>query len=230
MSGIIVVVLDPHLTPIVMKNLVTPFLLLFSVGSLYAQDAPVSYKNDIGFNTTFVLQGLINSDQTPFSLMYKRYKAENKAWRLGVDTYVNINKTDSKTSTSNFTDYSSGYVGLVGGMEVQRKIDKRWVWYYGGDFLPYYSFNNQDNFSNGELFYETQYDEFGLGFRPFLGIRFDISPRLYVSAEANVLLSYARWKNYSSFAISPDPSTDTEGTRFIFSANPASGLYLYYKF
>ena len=143
MSGIIVVVLFPHLTPIVMKNLITPFLLLFSVDYLHAQDAPVSYQNDIGFNTTFVLQGLFNSDQTPFSLMYKKYKAEKKAWRLGVDTYMNINKTDTKTSTSNFTDFSSGYVGLVVGLELQKQIDKRWVWYYGGDFLPYYSFNNQ---------------------------------------------------------------------------------------
>jgi hypothetical protein len=218
------------LNPIVMKNFIGPFLLLLFVHCLQAQDVPVSYQNDIGFNTTFALQGVFNSNQTPFSLMYKRYKAEKKALRLGMDTYVNINKTDSKTSTSSFTDYSSGYVGMVAGMELQNQIDKRWVWYYGGDFVPFFSFTNQYSFSNGELFWEEQYKEFGLGLRPFLGIRFDISPRLYLSAEANVLLSYARTKSYASNVNDPIPSRDIEGAHIVFTASPASGLFLYYRF
>jgi hypothetical protein len=215
-----------------MKNLITPFILLLCVSCLQAQDdqSPASYKNDIGFNTTFALQGVFDAGQTPFSLMYKRYKAENKAWRFGMDTYVNLNKTNSKSSQSNFSDNSSGYLGLVAGMEIQKKIDKRWVWYYGGDFVPYYTFNDQNQFSNGELFWENEYKEFGLGFRPFLGIRFDISPRLYLLAEANIILSYSRVKNYSANVNEPIPYTDTEGTRFIFTANPASGLFLYYRF
>jgi hypothetical protein len=219
-----------HTNPIVMKNFIGPFLLLRSVHCLHAQDVPVSYQNDIGFNTTFALQGVFNSNQTPFSLMYKSYNGEKKAVRLGFDTYVNINKTDSKTSTSSFTDYSSGYVGLVAGMEFQNKIDKRWVWYYGGDFVPFYSFSNQDSYSNGELSWEELYKEFGLGLRPFLGIRFDISPRLYLSAEANVLLSYARTKSFASNVNDPIPFRDTEGAHLVFTANPASGLFLYYRF
>jgi len=215
-----------------MKTLIAPFFFLFFVSYLQAQDSPVppTYKNDIGFNTTFALQGVFNSGETPFSLMYKRYKTENKAWRLGMDTYVNITKTDSKSSTSSFMDISSGYIGLVAGMEKQNRIDKRWVWYYGGDFVPYYSFNDQNQFANGELLYEYEYKELGLGFRPFLGIRFDISPRLYLSAEANILLSYARVQNYSKNVNEPLPFNDTKGMRFVFSANPATGLFLYYRF
>src|ERR1043165_8839194 len=110
-----------------MKKLFTPFLLLLLLPICYlqAQDAPVTYQHDIGFNTTFVLQGVFNAGQTPFSLMYKRYRAENKAWRFGFDGYMNISKVDSKTSTSNFTDNSSGYLGVVVGMESQKPIDKR---------------------------------------------------------------------------------------------------------
>ena len=213
-----------------MKNFISPFLLLLSVHGLHAQDAPVSFQNDIGFNTTFALQGVFNSNQTPFSLIYKRYSAEKKALRLGVDTYVNINKTDSKTSTSTFDDFSYGYVGLVVGMEFQKQIDKRWVWYYGGDFVPYYSFDVRDSFSNGELFREEENKAFGLGFRPFLGIRFDLSSRLYLSAEANLLLSYGRKKNYVSFVGNSVPLTDTEASSFVLSANPATGLFLFYRF
>ena len=215
-----------------MKNLITPLLFLLFVNYLQAQDYPahVTYKNDIGFNTTFALQGVFNASQTPFSLMYKRYTTERKALRLGLDTYVNINKTDSKTSTSSFMEGSADYVGLVVGLERQHQIDKRWVWYYGGDLVPYYSFNHQQQYSNGELYWESEYKEFGLGFRPFLGIRFDISPRLYVSAEANVMLSYARDKNYSSNVNDPVPYYDTKGSRYNFSANPASGLFLFYRF
>ena len=215
-----------------MKILITPFLLLLFVSYLQAQDAPVpaSYKNDIGFNTTFALQGVVDAGQTPFSLMYKKYRTQDIAWRLGIDTYVSISNTDSKTSTSSFVENSAGYVGTVIGMERQNKIDKRWVWYYGGDVVPYFSFNVQDNFINGELTYESEYKEFGLGLRPFLGIRFDISPRLYLSAEANILLSYARVKNYGANINDPVPFNDTEGSRLNFSANPASGLFLYYRF
>ena len=213
-----------------MKNLITPFSFVLFINCLQAQDTPVSYQNDIGFNTTFALQGVFNSGQTPFSLMYKKYKSENKAWRLGFDTFLNINKTDSKTSSSNFSDNSSGYVGLVAGMESQKPIDKRWTWFYGADFVPYYSFTNVNTYSNGELQWEDDRKEFGLGFRPFLGIRFNISPRLYLSAEANILVSYARTKNYSAFVTNPTPYNDTEGTHFVFTASPASGLFLYYRF
>ena len=115
-------------------------------------------------------------------------------------------------------------------METQKRIDKRWVWYYGGDFVPYYTFVRQNNYSNGELFWENEFNEFGLGFRPFLGIRFDISPRLYLSAEANIILSYVRTKNYMAYVDDALPTTDTEGTHFVFSANPATGLFLYYRF
>ena len=215
-----------------MKLLITPFPFFLFVTYLQAQEAPVpaTYKNDIGFNTTFALQGILTSGETPFSLMYKRYKTETRAWRLGMDTYVNINKTDSETSTSNFIDSSSGYIGIVAGMEHQNRIDKRWVWYFGGDFVPYYSFIDQNQFSNGELLWVNENREFGLGLRPFLGIRFDIGPRLYLSAEANIILSYARVKNYSSNVNELIPYNDTKGTRFVFSANPASGLFLYYRF
>lgn len=213
-----------------MKYLITPFLLLFSVCYLHAQDAPVSYQNDIGFNTTFVFQGIFQSDQTPFSLLYKRYRAEHKAWRFGVDTYLNLNKTDSKTSTSSFDDFSSANISMVAGMELQKQIDKRWIWYYGGDFVPYYTFSNRDSYLNGELFMEEEYRSFGLGFRPFLGIRFDLSPRLYLSAEANITLSYGRRKNYRSYVGDPVPNTDTEASNFTLAANPATGLFLFYRF
>jgi hypothetical protein len=213
-----------------MKILVTPLLLLFSVYYLHAQDVPVSYKNDIGFNTTFVFQGIFQSDQTPFSLMYKKYKAEHKAWRFGFDTYFNINKTDTKTSTSTFDDYSSGNFAAVAGLELQKQIDKRWVWYYGGDFVPYITFSNRDSYLDGELFMEEDFNGFGLGFRPFLGIRFDLSPRLYLSAEANITLSYGRRTNYRSFTGNPTPLTDTETSTFTVSASPATGLFLFYRF
>ena len=212
-----------------MKYLFTPFLFLLTFHCLQAQDSLVTYKNDIGFNTTFALQSFISS-RTPFSLMYKKYIAERKAWRLGVDTRVYINKTDSKTSTSTFSDYSPAYLGLVIGMEKQHQLDKRWVWFYGGDFVPYYSFTNTDSFANGELYWEEETKEFGLGMRPFLGIRFDINARLYLSAEANILLSYARTKNFASNVNDPVPTRDIEGATFIVTASPASGLFLYYRF
>lgn len=194
-----------------------------------AEEVKQSYQRDIGFNTTFILQGIFQSNQTPFSLMFKQYTSEHQAIRIGVDGLFNLNKTDANTSSSSYSNTSYASFSLALGKEFQKPIDQRWTWYFGGDIVPFFSFNDQDFYQNGGRYSTSESGSYGVGLRPFLGIRFNIGPRLYLSAEANVALQYARNKNYLRYEGS-DPYTDTTGNNISFSLNPATGLFMYYRF
>ena len=161
--------------------------------------------------------------------MYKHYTAENRAIRFGIDGVLNLNNTTANSGSSFYNNSSYASFHFVVGKEFQKPIDKRWTWYYGGDIVPFFSFFNQDNFQNGSLSSNSESNSYGLGLRPFLGIRFNISPRLYLSAEANMLLQYAREKNYQKYEGS-DPYTDNMNNNISFSLSPATGLFLYYRF
>ena len=70
-------------------------------------------QRDIGFNTTFILQGILQSDQTPFSLMLKKYVAEDKAVRIGIDD------TNGYTGSTAYFNTSAGTLSLAIGKEYQ---------------------------------------------------------------------------------------------------------------
>lgn len=205
-------------------------ILLLNLNFVFAQEeVPQTYHKDIGFNTTFILQGVLQSDQTPFSLMFKKYVAENKAIRIGVDLYLNVDDTNGYGSSSYFST-SVGSFAIAIGKEYQKPIDKRWTWYFGGDSVPFYTFNNQDYYQSGDLNSESESSSVGVSLRPFLGIRFNLNSRLYLSAEANVGLQYAYKKNMLQYVDSTDPIVDSQTNNFSFTTNPASGLFLYYRF
>lgn len=206
-------------------------IVLLNVTFVFAQEeVPQTYKKDIGFNTTFILQGVLQSDQTPFSLMLKKYIAENKAIRIGVDLFFDLDDTDSNAGSTAYFNTSAGTLSLAIGKEYQKPIDERWVWYFGGDSVPFYTFNNQDYYQGGDLNAETESSSVGVSLRPFLGIRFNLNPRLYLSAEANVGLQYAYQKNMVKYTGTSDPYVDSQSNNFSFTMNPASGLFLYYRF
>ncbi len=60
-----------------MKNLILILFCLLSI-NLFSQELPdlKAYRNDIGFNTSILVNGIINSNQGPFDFMYKRQKAQ----------------------------------------------------------------------------------------------------------------------------------------------------------
>lgn len=213
------------------KLLLLSLLMLCCITFLLAQEeSQKSFQKDIGFNTTFILQGIFQPNQTPFSLMFKKYTSENQAIRFGIDAFFNLNNSDANTGSSSYSNSSSASLSFAVGKEFQKPIEKRWTWYYGGDLVPFYSFNNQDFFSSGELYSESENNSVGISVRPFLGIRFNINPRLYLSAEANVGLQYAYGKNYLKFGDNNVPNIDTKNNNISFSLNPASGLFLFYRF
>lgn len=206
-------------------------ILLLNLSFVFAQEeVPRTFQKDIGFNTTFILQGILQSDQTPFSLMLKKYVAEDKAIRIGIDFSFNLDDTNGYPGSAAYFNTSAGTLSLAIGKEYQKPIDKRWVWFFGGDSVPFFTFNNQDYYQNGDLNSESESSSVGVSLRPFLGIRFNLNSRLYLSAEANVGLQYAYQKNMVQYADTVEPYVDSQSNNFSFTMNPASGLFLYYRF
>lgn len=159
------------------------FVILISF-SCIAQEGEPTYTKDVGFNTTFFLQGIFSSESTPFSLMYKKYISANKANRFGVDFFFNLNDQDSNQGSASYSEYSNASIHLNFGREIQNPINLKWTWYYGGDLIPFYEFSNRDDFQNREIYFTYKTSGFGVTLRPFLAIRYNIDPRLYISASA----------------------------------------------
>jgi hypothetical protein len=216
-----------------MKTKIT-ILLLLVVTYSFGQELPdlKAYSKDIGFNTNFLLNGIINSSGNPFDLMLKKQKTSNKAVRYGIQLFTDI--TTSTYQSSGYyqqRDYYSFSVSI--GKEKQLQLSKKWIFYYGGDVAPFYQYYKEGQYSSGQLDYETLNKEVGLRVSPFIGIRFQILDRLYVSTEALLRLSYGRketyWKSYD------DTNTVTSETsqsfnNVVLGAFPASGVSIFYRF
>jgi hypothetical protein len=210
----------------IMKKLLLLFSLCVLTKSIHAQtDQPNQYKKHFGFNTNIVFNNIFQSGATPFTLLYKKQVKENQALRLGAS--VNLNIDDGKRNNGVQINNSVS-IQLTLGKEFQRELTKHWIWYGGGDVIPNYSYSIQQitQTINGPEIKNTQ-TSYGLGLRPFLGIRFNINSRLYVATEASLNLSFS---NYSQTSSDNTATYENSGNRFNLGSSPAGGLFLFYMF
>jgi hypothetical protein len=209
-------------------------LLLSCLCSIaWAQEEPASdaYRHDIGFNTTFILQGIFNSNQTPFSIMYKKVVDNHKATRFGFNIQLNVDSNSPEGTNTSYIDESNGYFAFSFGKELQQPIgSSKWIWYYGGDFEPFYQFDNIDHYADSQTYLTSRYHRYGLDVRPFLGIRFDINDRLYLTAEASAILRYAQTSNFINYTNDQEPALDVNGHNLSFSMQAANGIFMFYRF
>jgi hypothetical protein len=190
-------------------------------------------KNDLGFNAYFIIQNIYGSlSQSPFSVMYKKYNTSEKALRLGFSGSFNSYNTDLKPGSvnPNYSDGASFQFDLTIGKEKQNGLGGKWVWYHGGDLLPGFQYSNSDNYNNNQKTSSATTTSYRFGIRPFLGLRFNVNPRLYISAEASAQLTYslskASNKNYSPEQNMREWTTNS----MAFNLNPASGIFIFYRF
>ncbi|MEQ1587027.1 MAG: hypothetical protein ABL895_14165 [Cyclobacteriaceae bacterium] len=116
-----------------MKTKLT-FLLIFVCVYSFGQDLPdlKAYSKDIGFNTNFLLNEIINSSGSPFDLMLKKQKTSNTALRYGIELFADV--ATNTYQASNYyqqRDYYSFSLSI--GKEKQVQLNKKWIFYYGGD-------------------------------------------------------------------------------------------------
>jgi hypothetical protein len=218
------------------RSFIITALLLLIAFRLSAQqtESNQEYKHDLGFNTTFIFQNLVSSSGTPISLMYKKYTASNKAFRFGGEVGVDL-RTEDPRSSSYYTNQSDIDIALTFGKEKQSNINKHWVFYYGGDLVPFLIQSRFQDYNNNHLSWDYYSQNFGIGLRPFLGIRYAINSKLYVSAEASLSMRYGYSTRLNkSFTYNPDQvvyvQTDSKGNNISAHLYPASGIFLFYRF
>jgi hypothetical protein len=189
-------------------------------------------KNDIGFNTNFIVGQLFQSTATPFTFLYKRYTAPTKAIRLGFDARYQNQKNEGQNNAPNnyYNNVNDAYFSLTIGREWQRLISKRWTFYGALDLAPSLSSYKTDNFIGDSNTGSQTRKEYRVSVRPTVGIRFNILDQLYISAEANAGLGYSSYSNKSTSTNPDQVLQDYKGTGTYFNFVPATGIYLFYRF
>lgn len=207
------------------KLLLTISVLTIAAGCVFGQSVTPSYQKHIGFNTNIIFNGIFQSGATPFSFMYKRQISDNKAFRIGASVYFNLEETNQGIQKQRLQNYS---LEFSIGKEFQKSISQRWVWYGGGDLIPLYSTSTNEQIDTGfPANQKNSQSIFSLTARPFMGIRFNIAPRLYVSTEASLFLSY-RKQNTTNEVL--NSKLESNSDRFTLGINPATSIYFFYLF
>ena len=205
------------------------FTCTLSIGLAQQSSTRDTLKNDIGFNTTFILNGILNTEPTPITLMYKRYTKDYQAFRIGLSTRTNLAKTKASINDSISSNKNSLFhLSLSLGKEFQRELNKNWIWYFGADLVPSYSFSK--DFKSGLSLNGTnkrKTETYSLSAKPFMAIRFNIHKRLYLSAEASLSVGYTKISQaYTNSTFNPD----TDASSFYIALSPAAGLFLFHRF
>jgi hypothetical protein len=217
-----------------MKNLILILFCLLSI-NLFSQELPdlKAYRNDIGFNTSILVNGIINSNQGPFDFMYKRQKSSNTALRAGASIYTFLNTNFTSGSIASYQKNDQWAFDLSFGKEKQHQLSKKWIFHYGGDLLAYYAVYKSKYYYNNAIENESENLRYGAGIRPFLGVRFQILERLYLATEASLRISYGRsgntwtWYDYST---GTSNSREEEFDNVNVFAQPAAGIFVFYRF
>lgn len=167
-------------------------------------DTARTYKHALGLTASPVLDGFFRNNRSlPLGLLYKRQTSPHRAWRYGAvlnqqynERYAPQPKTNNAYATLRY------YVEAAVGLEVQKPLAKRWVAFAGADLGAGYSHYRYDQ--DTERFVTMNgvdvvlaeksrtYDKTKYAFlRPLLGIRYNLLPNLYASAETTLSISYS---------------------------------------
>ncbi|MBT2558713.1 hypothetical protein J7E24_13020 [Hymenobacter sp. ISL-91] len=234
-----------------------PLLLLAAALPLAAtaQTAPpdtvATYKHQLGLTASPVLDGFFKNNRTlPLGLLYKRQTKPNQALRLGLVFNQDYGRRYRAQPLTN-GDFSNNNWGgqLYVGLERQRVFTKRWIGYAGLDVGVGYSSYRKLEYSGRDvnldnravtLFenLDTRFTTTSVFLRPLLGIRYQLTPYLYMSAEATILANYMAFKWESSGVIVRSDNgqifSTLSGTysekRFRTVVQPVSQLTLLYCF
>jgi hypothetical protein len=205
--------------------------LLFSCNILQAQEEKI-VKHEVGTNTAIFLESLFNSHGAPFNFMYKSASSPNSAFRLGASYNVfSISNKDVNSPLSSTSRDISFCISF--GKEFLVPVTNRWMVYYGADVMPDFGSGKNQNFNLAVLRSRKSTVTLGAEVRPFLGLRFNISERLYISSEASIYLRMAQTKERNqTFGGTGETLTDNTSNKNLIASGirPLSGIYLFYRF
>lgn len=203
-----------------MKKL-TLIALITSSFHLIGQDT-FTPKNEIGVDITSIFGEIFgyrnyyydyyppyyyNYSAPKYYLNYRRKLAKGNL-RLGVGGSFGKNNTGVYYSTDSSIKQSTSSmqeINLRIGYEVVKYFSKKWAVYGGIDFRPSMSQSNTKSIYPINYYSITDTKGFTLGFAPFIGLRYNVHPRISLTIEGNCLLRINNTHSVQSF----EPITST---------------------
>lgn len=198
-----------------------------------------SGKYELGINTNIVIDGFLDpSFRSPMEIMLRKRSGDG-AWRGRAMGSLSSTKI-GYNEVENEREGSSSAIGLALGYEWQRLIKNKWSWYYGFDiegqrmrsdytYRSFYSDPDAPQEIGWETVQKQKNDLFSL--LPFAGLRFQITPKLFLSTEFRLVASTQRatyTTDYHYLEIDGGTSTsETHSTRInALDFQPYSGIYI----
>ena len=102
-------------------------------------------------------------------------------------------------------------------------LDEKWNFYWGGDFVA--NIKNESVRINGAADSVIESNELGFGGGPLIGLRYNISERLYLSTEGSLYAIYSTRKVQDDFIFNDISTNDWE-----FNLLPPMFLFINFSF
>ncbi|MCW3105079.1 MAG: hypothetical protein JWO09_3519 [Bacteroidetes bacterium] len=192
-----------------MKKTAIAFIVCMTSVSAFAQTvqadtAKKEFRNIIAINATSLLRQVLPGmtplpSSSPNLISYRRIFKSN-ALRIGLGG--NVVSDDQSLTDSTGTTHGNYNAGIRVGYEHYCYLAKKWMWYFGADLTVGHSVNNTTNY-NAIATYKSSQTTNSYGISPFLGVTFNINPRLSIATEANLSIAYVQIKFKESSG--PDP-------------------------
>lgn len=188
------------------------FLLLFSfIGiDIKAQDDSIQPSRfQFGINATYFVSNFLGLNQNELDLgpyaFTGKLRLKKTYLRMGLGGQAS-NRTLANDFTANIFDRKSQIVDLRVGLEWQKKLDKRWVFYYGLDAL-FGTELHQTIARNSFDDVATKFTKIYSGGGPIIGIQFDINKRISLGTESSFYISGISETERTSFNNFPEQNT-----------------------
>lgn len=220
------------------------FLLILFFMPFYVEAQSDSLRHELGISTQFVINSIFTSDgaKLPVEMLYK--KSLHRSWlRLGLDFGFDNYKDSEYNLWGNQTHKYSRMLSPSLGIEHRKHVGIRWTVNYGMD-LSYrfkyekaYEFNHQ----KGKLVYSSWQRSYinSITGRPFAGLIFHINRYLSVASEASVSITTGiHFNEYHAKQLYHNGLEEkleirharNELSRYDVGLNPASAIFVYYRF
>lgn len=204
----------------------------------YAQgQSDTTFRHELGFGTNILLKGLLNTNAAPFDFIYRRHSGDGFL-RVGLSLSVS-NKVDYGKNNQRFDKYIRPE--LMVGKEWRQILHERWLVNYGGDIKTEY------NRHSSRAIYEyigrpsresiSLSVNYGVGVRPFVGVIFKVSERLFLTTEAAIITGLVRhYRSSGNYKLIVGERGEFQeddkmkGWRYYFQTISASNIFVYYRF
>lgn len=202
------------------------FACLFAFQDLYGQNKKGS--RDLGINITSIISAFVGNDNdiSPGDVPFMFRWGKQIQMRLGLGAAAKSNEFFDVVSQAIRTSDERQFLLRLG---FQKNIfqDERWGGYWGIDGIARFTqdqVRSEFGFGSNRILERT----YSLGGGPLLGLRFNITNRLYLSTEANAYAIFTTVLNEESGQGLDDRKITTYDWEF--NALPPLFLYLNYAF